>query len=73
MSGDRPFARLMGERLPSSCVMYLSLLRRTLETVLPGRKRLCAQSCVDASNSPSFNAKDCCFIVSKIVHKAVAH
>lgn len=34
MSGDRPFARLMGDRLPSSCMRYFSFCRKTLDTVL---------------------------------------
>lgn len=34
MSGDRPFARLIGDRLPSSWRRYFSFCRKTFDTVL---------------------------------------
>ena len=36
MSGNLPFDRLIGDRLPSSGCKYFSFWRKTLETVLIG-------------------------------------
>lgn len=44
MSGNFPFALLIGERLPSSWYKYFSFCRRTLETVLERRQQGSANS-----------------------------